>query len=163
MPKQRLFPKTSKKKIRIDHTGARVRQLRTEFNLTQREFAEVLGVTAPSVLAAERTSGPLILEATVFFAETFQINPSWILLKDNSLVPKFLEQTIKQKSFNLTDLDIALNAPGVIAEKLRMQVMLLLKTVDKVMELNGKEKILEKKHVTRNQKLGQKIPNVRQR
>jgi hypothetical protein len=41
-------------------------------------------------------------------------------------------------------MDISLNAPGVIVEKLRMQVMLLLKSVDKVMELNAQKKILSK-------------------
>lgn len=49
-------------------------------------------------------------------------------------------------------MDISINAPGVIAEKLRMQVMLLLKSVDKVMELTGKEKILAKENDDRKTK-----------
>ncbi len=145
MPKPRTNQKIGQKKIDLGHIGERVSLLRKEFNLTQRELAEILGVTGPSVLAAERTShGSLVMEATIFFAETFQVNPAWIFLKDNTEVSKFLSQTAKQKSFDITDMDISLQAPGVIAEKLRMQVMVLLKSVDKLMELNGKEKIKPK-------------------
>jgi transcriptional regulator with XRE-family HTH domain len=125
MPKQRTNQKIGQKKIDLGHIGGRVSELRKEFNLTQKELGEILGVTGPSVLAAERTSGPLVMEAILFFAETFQVNPTWIFLKENADIPKFLSQTQKQKSFDLTDADVSLNAPGVIAEKLRMQVMLL--------------------------------------
>jgi transcriptional regulator with XRE-family HTH domain len=102
MPKQRINQKIGQKKIPLDHIGARVSILRKEFNLTQKELGEVLGVTGPSVLAAERTSrGQLVFEAAIFFAETFQVNPTWILLRDNSELPKFLEQTRKHKSFDI--------------------------------------------------------------
>lgn len=153
MPKQRTNQKIGQKKISLDHIGERVSELRKEFNLTQKELGKILGVTGPSVLAAERTSrGQLVFEAAIFFAETFQVNPSWVLLKDNSGIPKFINRTKDQKSFDISDMDISLNAPGVIAEKLRMQVMLLLKSVDKVMELSGKEKILAKESEDRKTK-----------
>ena len=136
MPKQRINQEIGQKKINLEHIGARVSLLRKEFNLTQKELGEILGVTGPSVLAAERTSrGSLIFEAIIFFAETFQVNPSWVFLLDNTGIPKFINRTKDQKSFDISDMDISLNAPGVIAEKLRMQVTLLLKSVDKIMEL----------------------------
>lgn len=153
MPKQRTNQILGQKKISLDHIGTRVLDLRKEFNLTQKELGEILGVTGPSVLAAERTSrGQLVMEATLFFAETFQVNPAWIFLKDNTGIPKFLELTRKQKSLDISDMDISINAPGVIAEKLRMQVMLLLKSVDKVMDLTGKEQILAKEKEERKTK-----------
>ncbi len=143
MPKQRTNQKNGQKKISFNHIGARVSTLRKEFNLTQKELGEILGVTGPSILAAERTShGPLVFEAVLFFADAFQVNPTWVLLKDNTNIPKFLEQGEKQKNFAISDMDISLNAPGVIAEKLRMQVMLLLKSVDKLMMINEKEPIM---------------------
>lgn len=134
MPKRRTSQKAGQKNSTLNHIGARVVALRKEFNLTQKELGEILGVTGPSILAAERTSGPLVLEATLFFAETFQVNPSWILLKENADIPKFIKRGIEQGSKEITDMDISLNAPMVIAKKLRMQVMLLLKSIDRVME-----------------------------
>jgi transcriptional regulator with XRE-family HTH domain len=134
MPKLRNSQKIGQKNIALSHIGSRVFALRKEFNLTQKELGEILGVTGPSILAAERTSGPLVLEATIFFAETFQVNPSWILLRENSDIPKFIKRGNDQSSKELTDMDISLNTPLVIAERLRMQVMLLLKSIDKVME-----------------------------
>ena len=142
MPKQRTNQIKGQKKINFDHIGGRISLLRKEFNLTQKELGEILGVTGPSVLAAERTSqGPLVFEATIFFAETFQINPSWVLLLDNADLPKFLERMPGQRSFDLTDIDISIKAPKVIAEKIRMQVLLLMKSVDKLMEIGEQEEI----------------------
>jgi transcriptional regulator with XRE-family HTH domain len=159
MPKQRINQKNGQKKNNLDHIGTRVFELRKEFNLTQKELGEILGVTGPSVLAAERSSrGQLVMEAILFFAETFQVNPSWVFLVDNKGIPKFINRSKDQKSFHISDMDISINAPGVIAEKLRMQVMLLLKSVDKVMELSGKEKILAKEPENRRNKKAIKIP-----
>lgn len=73
MPKQRTNQKNGQKKISLDHIGTRLLELRKEFNLTQKELGEILGVTGPSVLAAERTSrGQLIMEATIFLQRPFR-------------------------------------------------------------------------------------------
>jgi transcriptional regulator with XRE-family HTH domain len=141
MPKHRTNQSIGQKKINLAHIGERVLLLRKGFHLTQKELGEILGVTGPSVLAAERTSGPLVMEAIIFFAETFHVNPSWVILKDNTDIPKFIERRVGKKPFDLTDMDLSINAPGVIAEKIKMQVMLLLKSVDKIMDLKRNEKL----------------------
>ena len=99
MPLKRIGNKLNKKTSQINRSpelSTRIISLRKEFKLSQSELGRNLGVTQGSVQIAEKSNGALLYEATIFFAETYQINPAWVLLLDNKNISKFLDYKVSK-------------------------------------------------------------------
>ena len=129
MPKKRI--QGGKNILKFKHIGARVAELRLQFNITQREMGDILGVTGPSVGMAEKNSGPLVMEAILFFHENFQINPSWVIVQDNKNIPKYLDtkKLNKPEQGKSTTQNVELYKT---AKKIKINTLSLLKIIGKM-------------------------------
>lgn len=96
MPKQRVVSTKSMrtaKQAKLRMISGRVVQVREQLGLTQKEVGDQLGVTSVSVYQAEKLYSTLLFEIIILFANTYNVNPSWILVEDNSGISQVLERT----------------------------------------------------------------------
>ena len=79
---------------KLDYLKHRIKFLRKEHRMTQKELGNVLGVTQSSIYFAEKQGGPLLIEAAIYFYEHNQINPAWVIVKENKNIPKFISANV---------------------------------------------------------------------
>lgn len=94
MPAKRISNKMKKKQIgnKPLYIKERIAIVREQLQLTHAEISRKLGVTAAAVGQAERNNGGLLFEVIVLFANTYGVNPAWILIEDNSKVSQVIER-----------------------------------------------------------------------
>ncbi len=93
MPRKRINKKMAQVKVKkFQYIAARVIQVRKSLGLTQALVSEKLGVTSVSVYQAERHHSSLLLDIIILFANSYGINPAWILVEDNSRVSQVIDR-----------------------------------------------------------------------
>jgi len=94
MPAKRISNKMKKKQLANKplYIKERVAIVREQLQLTHVEISRRLGVTAAAVGQAERNNGGLLFEVIILFANSYGINPAWILVEDNSKVSQVIER-----------------------------------------------------------------------
>jgi transcriptional regulator with XRE-family HTH domain len=93
MPRKRINKKMAQVKVKkFEYIATRVIQVRKSLGLTQAVVSEKLGVTSVSVYQAERHHSSLLFDIIILFANSYGINPAWILVEDNSKVSQVIER-----------------------------------------------------------------------
>lgn len=96
MPRQRSSTTKGmrkRKELKLKLIAERVVATRKLLKLSQKDIGDHLGVTAVSVYQAEKQYSTLLFEIIIFFANSYNINPAWILLEDNSRVPQLVDRS----------------------------------------------------------------------
>ena len=76
----------------LSRFGQRIKQLRQELNLSQRDFAEKIGVTASALSAYEKGQKNPSVNVAIEIASTFKVSLDWLCgLKDGATSKELIE------------------------------------------------------------------------
>lgn len=128
MPAKRISNKMKKKQLSNKplYIKERIAIVREQLQLTHVEISRKLGVTAAAVGQAERNNGGLLFEVIILFANTYSINPAWIILEDNSKVSQVIERKAPgQPMAVITPVEADNLDSGQLATRIRRDILKL--------------------------------------